>query len=362
MQKFSESTFFLPYSFASAINAFFFPYILSVLWIRIIEALDLSRKLTFLKKLWWAGFVLMVLFWIMTASIALLADTMPILNGATVYPPLDALEKPQSIETNFISNYSAAILSTILSSLVTVIQSIILCTTIWISGKIISQNVTRTIIFWSSAFTGLAGLAFLIVNGFFLGVLLSPNVFLSDIYIAGPSLSQAPKPNIWSIVAFDNWDGIAIIFFLILFFFPANTKKQLSNVSLIFGLLAVLSVLKKIYLPAEVTQLRLDITFIDMHSPVQTGSIYYGIIAVIYQLILWNEQRLIRWLAYIHIIILLLVEVILLAYTPHRYYSASAEFILALHNTVSRLFPSTIGTSQLFVLFNYWLSNSKPSK
>ncbi len=343
----SENTFLLPYSFASAINAFFFPYALSVLWIRVVDLSGSSRKLAFLQKLWWMGFVLMALFWVMVAGIELLPDAMPILNGATVYPPLDALDKPQNLELNFISNYSASLLSTILVGLATVIQSIAVCTTIWINRNNVTQKSIRLVTFLISALTGLTGLVFLIMNGFFLSLLFYPSIFLSDIYIAGPSLSQAPKPNIWSIIAPDNWELLAVLLFLILIL---GLNKKFTKVSVGFGLLVVVSIVHKVYFPENSIEIEIPDKFIVMHSHSTMGGVYFGVVAILYQIILWRNQQLVIWLSYFHLAIAGIIELILVVYKPRV--DIDFSFVLFLITSVS----------QLFILINYRLSNkAKPS-
>jgi hypothetical protein len=357
-QPTGESAFLLPHSFTSAINAFFFPYALSVLWIRVVELSGSGRKLAFLQKLWWVGFVLMVLFWVMTGSVGLLNDATPELESVSSLS--DVFNKPQSLETDFISNYSASVLSTITVSLATAIQSIILCITIWITRKDATQKGIRVLSFWGSALTGLTGMAFLITNRFFLDNLLYPPFFISDIYIAGPSLSQAPKLNIWSLFPSGNWDRIATLLFAVLFF---TTAKQLTKASIIFGVLILATFVKKVYSPENATSaddMELSDCLLVLKSFSSLWYSYFSLLAIVYQSIVWNEEKLTRWLVSTHLFVCILVVTFLWLFKPafNYYEQASIGFSTVLNLAV----PLFILASQTTLLINYWLSNYRKTK
>lgn len=359
-QPTGESAFLLPHSFTSAINAFFFPYALSVLWIRVVELSGSSRKLAFLQKLWWAGFVLMVLFWVVIGGIGLLNDATPVLEG--VSSPLDVLNQPQSLKTDFISNYSASVLSTITVSLATAIQSMILCVTIWITRKNVTQKGIRVLSFWGSALTGLTGMAFLITNRFFLDDLLYPPFFISDIYISGPLLSQAPKLNIWALFPSGNWDGLATLLFVVLFF---TTTKKITKVSLGFGVLVLATFIKKFYFPEDVTpmdDMELSDCLLVLKSVSTLWYSYFGLLVIVHQSIIWNEEKLTHWLVNTYLSICILVVVFLWLFKPvfSYYEQGSAGFSTVLNLAI----PLFILASQTTLLLNYWLSNhykAKPS-
>jgi|GEM_PF-3765372 len=360
-------------NFLANVSQFALPYLMGAIWLWYAKPVWEDPKFKFCNQLWRGSYALLLLFWVSKSCTFLFPDT-TYSGGWTVYPSLNT--NPVDSGENVFIQFAFDLLSNATLLLATFFQCINLLTLIFSQRRIIfSQKIKITTLLLTliSIYILFGSILSLLLIGLLCAdKFLDTSFFLSDIYIAGQnSPQQLPYTSVWDIYySFLHTPALLLTLWVFL------SQKPRSTLGLIFIGLSVITALLFHYwgFGSESINIQLHDTSFVINGSGDTWEyfIYFGLIAILYQSILLNGQKLSIRLSYVQLFVSALgIAVMCLTHRgfwnfSRRYMSySSVQMYTEELEMFAKLFLLSVilmAISQTILAFNYWLYNRQKAE
>ncbi|MDJ1466580.1 hypothetical protein QNI19_06520 [Cytophagaceae bacterium DM2B3-1] len=294
-----EQFVFIRTDFLNTTILFFTPYLVGVLWLWYIQPMvDIGRQKSF-RIIWRVCYSLLVLFW--GCKIILLFYPIKYDNGWTVYPPLHGLLSNLGFaRSSALSRLEIEVLSMFLLAISMGLQLINLMRTIFIRWKKDRLNSIKWIsyLLLFLAFPTFIVIVFLSVGFIFLlfALIFKTSFSLSDIYIVNqPENSSNTSIGFWSYMTESIFKYIPYIIIWIITLVCLYSEKRYSKKSVIFAISAI------VVLGMDCVLKYLYITLSFKSDYGWQFLVFFGLIAILYQMISLNRQRVKKSFVYWHL-------------------------------------------------------------